>query len=152
MILPLNELTRETRLVLRYMHPGERRAVLRWAHQAMTDITFSVGIRLLVWPSAVEGAVLGWRMASVDRLGGRFDCGGLGYADDDGNEIVDRVYSDVVCLKCKHPPCPACGSWCHRELEPVGVQDPYDCCNYECVYPHPPRFTIENGSPWKDEP
>ena len=43
-----------------------------------------------------------------------------------------------LCIKCGHPPCPHCLTWCDEVLEVVdedGERDVELCCDGECEYP-----------------
>ena len=54
-----------------------------------------------------------------------------------------QVFSDQVCTRCGHVPCPMCGTWCDQ----INV----DClCEDEmgCVYKAEPEFFTADGKPW----
>lgn len=59
--------------------------------------------------------------------------------DPEGRET--EVFTDQLCIVCKHPPCPCCMTWCDNT---VAMRDGLEwdelCCDGECTYPEKPTF------------
>lgn len=55
---------------------------------------------------------------------------------------VNHVYSDRVCARCGHPPCPCCYWWCD-----LTTDDAEQCCDGACDYgdAEPRLFVLVDG-------
>jgi hypothetical protein len=67
-----------------------------------------------------------------------------GRVEDLSGGLKAEVFSDQVCQRCGHPPCPCCGDWC----DVLVGDDPEPCCEGECQYAAEPKLYDQRGEPW----
>lgn len=67
---------------------------------------------------------------------------GGGLDDDDDPRWSAFVYTDQLCQKCHHPPCPCCDGWCDTLLSDDDADGGNDgfCCGGKCTYAAEPRL------------
>lgn len=75
----------------------------------------------------------------------RYYCGRVAGVNAELDDPGDEVWTDQLCLVCKHTPCPCCGRNCERT----------ECLDagHTCTYSSTPRFFYTNGTTWPvDDP